>query len=256
MGGLVGGALGLAGSVIGLGKSTGGNQNQINSQLFLANQPRYTGYSGINTSPQGYGRNNGKITIDPTIQALRMQSLQNLPGYRNTLGGAYGDYSNTLGGIQSSLMSNDNPYMQARVDPLLEQQAQGRAQLSQGAMRRGIFGDLYANTLANYDTTTGRGIADQRALATNDNLKAMLGVSGSQYGAATDYIHQLQGLDTQQQGIAGSQLAQELAALGLAKPDISSAISAAGFNNQVSQQNQNLFGNSLSGLGAGLAMFL
>ncbi len=228
-------------------------RDQINGNMDLAYAtPRYTGRSGLNTNGWGESRWPGAITIDPTIRDLRHESLGRMPGYRNTLGSAYQNYDSMLGGLQTQLSSNQNPYIQARVNPLLQQQAVGRQNLTNSFARRGIFGDLYTNALANYDTTTGRGIADQGALATRENINSQLGVSGARYSGATDYISQLRGMDTQQQAVAAADLQQELSALGLGAPDMSAVLQASGFGNQVNQQNNAMFGRALYGLGGSL----
>ncbi len=224
----------------------------------LGQGPRWTPNSGVNIYRTGnriqdVGNIPGYTSIDPNIRALREQTLQNLPGYRNTINDAYGTLGNNLFDIRNQFASNSNPYVQARVDPVLQQGAQARGNLIQGLNRRNIFGPLYQQSLNTFESDLGRQVGDAGALATNDQLQALLGIDTTRYNAALSSVQALQGLDQAQQSVAAQNLAQELAALGLSQADTGAILGAAQLNMQQNQLNDQMLGRGLYGLGQGLA---
>lgn len=226
----------------------GGSIQQAQSEMPWA----FTPYSRKEFKSVPGGAGYSMVTIDPTIRNIRRQTLENLPGYRDTLTGAYGGLTSNLADIRSSLASNNNPYIQARVNPLLESGARQRGVLTQGLARRGIFGPLASQSMDSFENNLSRQAADQRALATSEQLSALLGVDTQTYNAALSNVQALQGLDSAQQSVAAQDLAQELSALGLTQADVGNILAAAGLSMQQQQLQQATIGRGLYALGAGL----
>lgn len=195
-----------------------------------------------------------RITLSPdAIWNLRNQTLTNLPGYRNTLTGGYNALTSSLGDIRGQLAGNQNAYIQARVNPLLEQGALARGSLLQGLSRRNVFGPLAQQSQNIFENNLARTVGDQRALATSEALNQLLGIDTQQYNAALSNVQALQSLDAAQQAVAAQNLSQELASLGLGQAEISGALQAAGLNLQGAQLNADQSGRLLYALGQGLS---
>jgi hypothetical protein len=270
-------AIGMGLAAAGTAYSARQNRKATSSAVDAANAaamiPGITGYGSFK-DPLGRRRlvngvrKNVTNYIDPSIRSLRERSLGRLPEYRDTLGASYGQYSSDLGGLSDSLRAtsdrlraNENPFIQARVNPLLARAEQGRGQLSRGLSRRGLGGSsLYSSALGNYDAEVGREIGDQRALATQyqiraqqDNISAQLGVDTQRYNAALSSVQALQSLDTAEQAIAAQNLQQELASLGLGQADVSALLQAAGLGLQGAQLQTQTLGAGMDVIGRLLA---
>lgn len=243
----------------GLGDITGFNQQQQAGDLAeqaarMSLQRRSTQY-GSSVDPQS-----GITVIDPIIRAMRESSVANIPGYR-------GDYNNALTGYRTGvddylartrgylgdLSGNANPYIQARVNPLLERAALGRGSLERGLASRGLGGSSFgAQALSTYDTNTSRAEGDARAQATQETLQArdalsqsLLGAQGTLVQAETNNVQGRLALDQQLQQVAQQNLAQELSALGLAAPDIQAILGSANALSQAGQAKANFIGQLL-----------
>jgi hypothetical protein len=151
-----------------------------------------------------------------------------------------------------------NPYIQARVNPLLERASLGRGSLERGLALRGLGGSSFAaQSLGSYDTATSRAEADQRAQALQESLAArdalsqgILGAQTNLAGAQSGVIDQNRALDQQLQTVAQQNLQQELAALGLTAPDIQAILGSAQALSQAGQAKANLFGQLLDAGGS------
>jgi hypothetical protein len=209
----------------------------------LALMPLSSGASSIN-------RRAGTVSLDPSIRALRDSTLANIPGYRSNLNTAYGDFSGRLGSIYGGLQGNQSPFIQARVNPLLQQQAQQTGQLQTSLGMRGLSGSSFGDqALTNLNTDYGRAIGDQAALATQDTLNAQTGVAGQMFNAAGANNQQNMALDTSIQGTAGQDLAQELSALGLAPADIGAILNSGVLAGNAGQNYASNIGQSIGSMG-------
>lgn len=137
-----------------------------------------------------------QIGLAPEIEAIRAETLA---GRRGLIGDVQGDIE-TLRGIE-------NPFMRARVQPFVEQQAAAARE----ATRRGVSGPLAA--LATNPFT--RQIADQQALATFDTQQAIR--AGQE---------QIRTLLSDVSGEGQALLAQELELLGLSQQQIRDIIAS------------------------------
>ncbi len=206
------------------------------------------GITGYQTVP---GAEEQFVNIDPRIRGLREETLGRIPGYRGTLGTASQGYLGQLGEMSEEMKSNNNPFIQARVNPLIARQSQARGNLQQDLGRRGIgLGTTFgANSLGNFESITGREVADQTALATQEALAARMGLDAQTFNVVQQTIQGFQGMDAQEQAIAAANLSQELVSLGLSQQDASAAIAAAGLQNQGNMNAQNILGRGLYGAG-------
>jgi hypothetical protein len=221
--------------------------------LDYAKMPRFTNYG---SKVQGQvDPTTGQMTymlagIDPRIRGLREQALQRLPGYRSALTDASGLVQSRLGATRDELASNENPFIQARVNPLMARAAEGRGQISRSLTRRGLGGSsLYSSGMGNYDAQVGREIGDQKALATNDALASRIGLDTQIYNSAVSSVQALQGLDQQEQSIAAQNLSEELSALGLQGVDINAILNAAGLSMQAGQLKNETYGRAFDSVG-------
>jgi len=209
--------------------------------------PRLSQYgSSIRRIPVAKANGGGNFvqaTFDPSIRGLREQALGRLPDYRAGIGESYGALDQNLSRASDELGSNQNPFIQARVNPLLARAAEGRGALSRGLTRRGLGGSsLYSSGLGNYEAEVGRAVGDQQALATQESLSAKLGVDTQRYNSALSALQAFQSMDATEQGIASQNLSQELQALGMTEADVGAAMQAAGLNMQQQQlKNETIF---------------
>lgn len=213
--------------------------------------PRLSQYGSILRS---YSTPNGgkyvKATFDPSIRALREQALGRLPDYRKGISDASGGLVSRLNQTRDELASNENPFIQARVNPLLARAAEGRGQLSRSLTRRGLGGSsLYSSGLGNYDAAVGREIGDQRALATAEALAARTGLDTQIFNSALSTLQAFQSMDAQEQQIASQNLMQELQALGMTEADIGAMLQASGINMQQAQLKNEAIGRGLDSVG-------
>ncbi len=242
------GVLGAGASIYSADKARSSANSQADQARQLALLPRSTQY-GSSVNPSA-----GTSIIDPSIRGMREASLSGIPGYKQQYSNAIGSLNSGLGGILGQLQSNQNPFMQARVNPLLQQQAQQQGALATSNNLRGIAGSSFGNqAMTNLNTDYGRAIGDQGALATQESLGAQTGIMGNLYTANVGNIGQQFGMDQQYSNVADQNLAQELSALGLSQADVGSILGA---NSQSMAANQNYLGGlgrSLSGLGSSFA---
>lgn len=258
--------IGLAANYLFAGDSKRSGNAAADAITQSAQGPRYTNY-GSSVLRAG---NNNSVTIDPRIRAMREQGLANLPGYRSQyqtasdtlnqgLGQVTGGYSDML----SRLSGNQNPFMQARVNPLLASAAQSRGQLVSGLTNRGLGGSsFFGQSLSNFEDATGRRIGDAGALATQESLAAQnqglagLGAAyGNQFAGQQAGIMGQQSIDKAYTDIAQMNLEQELKALGLSTPD-TGAITDAAKARLFGQQNANdAWARGISGVGDALTKY-
>lgn len=258
---IAGAAIGAVGSIYAANKASKGMSSAADAARPL---PGYTSY-GSSYAPGGLTR------IDPSIRAMRHASLENLPGYRGGLMDAYGGLQGQFGNQQAQfgdlygrLQSNENPFIQARVNPLMARAAQGRGLLERSLARRGLAGSsLASGAISQFNVPMEREIADQRSIATQESLGAqravlqdMGGLSTQRYNAALSQVQALQGLDSAQQEVAAQDLQQELASLGLSQAQIQGILGAAGLQMQASQLKADMYGRTADILGRGLESYL
>lgn len=225
--------------------------SQIPSAASQFEVPRLTGYNSyIKNVPTPDGGAYTRASIDPRVRSLREQALGRMPSYRQGITDASSDLMSRLGATRDELASNENPFIQARVNPLLARAAEQRGQLSRGLTRRGLGGSsLYSSGLGNYDAAVGREVGDQRALATSEALSARTGIDTQIFNSALSTLQAFQSMDATEQSIAAENLKQELASLGLSAPDIGATIQAAGLSMQSAQLQNDYLGRGLDSIG-------
>ena len=162
------------------------------------------------------------VGLAPEIGALREETLA---GRRGLIGDITGDIE--------TLRGAENPFIRARVQPFVEQQAAA----ARDAARRGVSGPLAA--LATNPFT--QQIAQQQALATFDTQAAIR--QGQE---------QIRGLLADVSGEGQQLLEQELALLGLSQQQIRDAVASQLDRQVISQTEQKTDqeGGIVSGLGS------
>lgn len=216
-----------------------GSKNQEQTTKSIGIQPKRIrssfGNSSLNSDINTAGTVTNSLSLDPIIEQLRNESLS---GFRSLLGSLNSDID--------SLRGNQNAFIDARVNPLQEQFAESRGRLSRDTARRGVFGSLANNELERFDIGTGRALADQRALATNDALNAIL--------QRENFQRQLFGdINT----VAQQELSEALQGLGLQSNAANVLIQGNSSGNTGSTTTSTQSGNPgiLGGLGTVLSLF-
>lgn len=138
--------------------------------------------SRSSTTPLFKGTSNssvdgGIVSLDPTIRSLQERGITGVGDASRALGEATGRFGSSLGDLRSKLFSGLDPYLEARVSPLKEQQALSEGAAVRNLDRRGLSGSSFRDqTLAGIATDFGRQIADQRALGTQESLRTALDI--------------------------------------------------------------------------------
>lgn len=109
-----------------------------------------------------------------------------------------------IGNLISGLQSNNNPFIQARVNPMKDATANARADLSRSITQRGVVGSLGNNELIKFDNNANRQIGDAASLATQESLQSIFSAEGL-----------ANNLNEGQMKLANDYLQRDLAALGL-----------------------------------------
>lgn len=189
----------------------------------------------------------GTVNLDPSIRSLQDQYLSQVGGLGTTLGQQTQGYVSNLQDIGQRYLGNEGAYIQAAVDPILQQGNQAIGAYTAGAGLRGLGGSSFlGNQLSAMGTDLGRSVADAKAQAVAQNLGFETGLQGNILGAQ------------QQQGQFGMQtsgaldqvsqqrLSQELSSLGLGQSEIAQLMNA--FQNQQGRA-LGLQGQQLGGVG-------
>lgn len=157
------------------------------------------------SSPQGFFSNipgGRQISAGPTAVQISADI-----GNRN----AYSRFAqnnaaakNRLGSMITNLQSNQNPFIQARVNPYQQAMNERRGLLSRDLSRRKVQGALANNELIKFDREAQAGLADQRALATNESLNSLLNAETANMNLNQDELN-----------LVKARLSEDLALLGL-----------------------------------------
>ena len=217
----------------------------------LAGSGGIRGLIGRASTPQS---NEITAFIDPSIRAMREQSLANVPSYQSILRPQLDTALQGLGQTRGRLeelygQTNDNAFM----DPLLQRLALARGELTRGLVNRGLGGSSFqASALGNFESAAAPGIAQarQQGLQARQGLLTDLANADVQgLSTAGAGVAQLQNLDNLYASVAGQNLNQELAALGLSQADIAGILGAANQLGQAGQLRADASGRLLYGAG-------
>ena len=196
----------MSGSAAGSGRNSGPFKEGSKRNPYTA-LPISTGYSSAKF---------GKVTIDPSIRAIQDKGLGRIDEqYAQT--GQYGDelIGNTRS-LRNRYMGNQSAYADAQLNPLREQIATGRGERIRGNSLRGISGSSFGDqSLASYDSTTGRDLRDATANVEMLQLQALTGIDAQLMQQMYGKVSMQAQLNGESQAIAQARLQQELAALGL-----------------------------------------
>lgn len=133
---------------------------------------------------------------------------QNLDRLRQIEGGLAAD--------EARLRGNQSDFIQARVSPLQDTLAQRRAQLQESQARRGIRGSSFGEAdVTNLDVTGERALADQRALATQESLNAILANTSTRLQTLAQNENVAKDIFNAQQAVETGEFARALEGLGL-----------------------------------------
>ena len=157
------------------------------------------------------GPDQGLVT-DPAVAQMRQEAVEGLQGFTP---GGIGSIPRIRGLEQdiSQLRSNRSPFVEARVAPTQEAQAERFGALSEELGRTGVRGSLREQQLNKFQTQASRGLADQRALAEQESLNAINQVRQIQLGEQGNLTAQQRNQVSQNQ--LGAEFAIQKANFGL-----------------------------------------
>lgn len=229
-------------------KGAASQANAANRALDASTLPRRTQYGSRVDPGAGISR------IDPSIRALREQSIGNVPQYQNLIRGQTQDTLGSLGQVQSQLGGLYGQYSdQAFVDPTKQRIAAARGQVVNNLSQRGLGGSsFYTQGLGNFETAAAPALlqAQQAALSGRQGLLGdIANTAVQQQGTASAGVAQLQNLDNLYASVAGQNLQQELSALGLSQADIAGILGAANQLGQAGALRADITGKSLDAFG-------
>lgn len=177
-----------------------------------------TGFSSIR---------DGNITIDPSIRAIQEQGLSRINNLYNQTSEGGREILGNLRNLRGRFEGNEGAFQQARVNPLAQQVATRRGELTRSIGLRGVAGSSFGQQdITNFDIDTGRALGDARALATQESLGALQGIDAQTAQTLFNQIGQQAQLNGESLQIAKDRLAQELAALGLGQQQIQTMVQA------------------------------
>jgi hypothetical protein len=191
---------------------------------------------------------------------MRERSLANVPSYQSILqpqlAGALSGLGQTRGRLEDLYgQTNDNAFL----DPILQRLALGRGQLQRSLSDRGLGGSSFAGSaLGNFESAAAPGIAQARQqgiLARQGILGDLANTDIQGLSTAGQGVAQLQNLDNLYANVAGQNLAQELAALGLSQADIGAILGAGNQIGQAGQLQAGAIGRGLDVFGRALGGF-
>ena len=120
----------------------------------------------------------GYSTIDRTLGQTALD-----PFIRDTLTGGLNRFTENTQDIRNRLLSNENPFTQAMVDPYLRAYERGRGELQRNVARTGVRGTFADRSLQDYDISGQRELGNVRAEAEARTLDALTALDQSQYEA-------------------------------------------------------------------------
>lgn len=193
-----------------MGSITGAfKQNKSKNTVDSSAAPyfRNTGYSTVSGST---------LNLDPSIRGIQDTALQQYAGQYGDIGEATNKYITGLGGIRSSYLGSKGALMDARVRPVLEQNASMLGGTQRNIGLRGLSGSSFGDqAMTNARTTAGRNESDARALATQDMANFEKGLNDSEYNAYIQKAQQLAAITGMSLEVAKARTAQELSIFGI-----------------------------------------
>ena len=188
---------------LGFGSKKESLSQQSTSRPYFTN----TGYSSWSGT---------KLNLDPSIRTLQEEALGRSRGMLGNLSQGFNDYQTNTMGIRNQLVSNQSPYIQARVNPVAQAGATRVGALQSDLGLRQMGGSSFANqALSNLDFDTARQIGDASAIANAESLSAITGLDKDMLNALIGKIQVEQNINGFSNEIAQQRLQQELASLGL-----------------------------------------
>ena len=168
----------------------------------------------INT---GYSTVRGQdLSLDPSIRTLQEEALGRSRGLMGNLSQGFNDYTSRSMDIRNRLSSNESPFIQARVNPVMQAGASRLGALQSDIGLRQIGGSSFADqSLSNLSFDTARQIGDASAIANAERLSAITGLDKDMLNALIGRIQVEQNLNGFSNEVAQQRLQQELVSLGL-----------------------------------------
>ena len=163
-----------------------------------------------------YTAQNDTLTLDPSIRTLQEEALGRSRGLMGNLSQGTSDYLTRSMDIRNRLASNESPFIQARVNPVLQAGATRLGQVQQDIGLRQIGGSSFADqALSNVSFDTARQVGDASALANAESLSAMTGLDKDMLNAIIGRVQIEQNINGWTNEVAQQRLQQELAAMGM-----------------------------------------
>ncbi len=161
---------------------------------------------------------------------------------------------NLIRGDIQRFRDNENPFVQARVNPLKQEYAAQYGALQRGLGRRNVFGSIGSNALMDFSARANREIADQAALATQEATAASLQATNDLLSAAKSRADVENVVAEQWRTLGDAELAAVLKEMGLGLAAVELLIKDRRLSTQSEQKSSSDEG-ILSTVGRGLFAF-
>jgi len=176
------------------------------------------GRGEVKSFSTGFGSSISKrgLTIDPSIRALEDEALGRSNQLFGRVGEGLNDFLAKSRGLRQRFEGNRGALTQARVNPVLQANAQRLGSLEQNLGSRLLGGSSFANqALGNEASRASREEGDARALAEFETLGALTGIDQNDIQAIFAGVQQQSEFNNDSFEVARIRLQTELQSLGI-----------------------------------------
>jgi len=133
--------------------------------------------SSISGSTGFSSAHKGRISLDPSIRAIQDEVLGNLRDVRGFTTQNLNDFLSRSSGLRQRFEGNRGALMQARINPVLQANAQRLGGLQRGLGQRNLGGSSFSNRALGDEASRGsRELGDATSLAEMESLQALTGL--------------------------------------------------------------------------------
>jgi|GEM_PF-3474988 len=158
----------------------------------------------------------GQTRLDPSIRAIQDEVLGNLRDARGFTTQNLNDFLSRSRGLRQRFEGNRGALLQARINPVLQANAQRLGGLQQGLGRRQLGGSSFANiALGDEASRAGRELGDATALGEMESLQALTGLDQNTINSVFQNAQIQAMLNGESMEVAQQRAMMELQALGL-----------------------------------------
>ena len=158
----------------------------------------------------------GQTRLDPSIRAIQEEVLGNLRGLRGFTTENLNDFLSRSRGLRQRFEGNRGALLQARINPVLQANAQRLGGLQQNLGQRRLGGSSFGNiALGDEASRSGRQLGEATALGEMETLQALTGLDQDTINSVFQNAQIQAMLNGESMEIARQRAMIELQALGL-----------------------------------------